>query len=335
MVWYLLVPCFMGYAETVPADAAAYRRRKPKDTPLWRLIDRHFADFEQHYEQRFADKYGYLRRVIPDVVSNYHAYGDLKQGFARIRCPDCHHEYLLSFSCRGRWFCPSCHAKKAVQFSTTITENIIFPVPHRQYVFSLPILIRLFFRYDRKLLGSLCHCAVRSLQEFFRVSLNLPRGIPGIVLAIQTFGDYAKWNPHLHAMVADGLFTSRSVFYVMPNVSLKPLAQLFRAAVFRELCDRGLLDEEFVTKLLTWRHTLGFSVHNGVRIAAGDSKGLEGLAQYVIRNPFSTLSGRDADCQFHHRLPGCSQNLETPRPVGPFAAGSEKACAGRADVRAI
>ena len=105
--------------------------------------------------------------------------------------------------------------------------------------------------------------------------------------------------------------------------------------MFRELCDRGLLDEEFVTKLLTWRHTLGFSVHNGVRIAAGDSKGLEGLAQYVIRNPFSTLSGRDADCQFHHRLPGCSQNLETPRPVGPFAAGSEKACAGRADVRAI
>ncbi|MCD6151360.1 MAG: transposase zinc-binding domain-containing protein, partial [Deltaproteobacteria bacterium] len=55
---------------------------------------------------------------MPDVVSNYHACGDLKQGFARIRCPDCHHEYLLSFSCRGRWFCPSCHAKKVVQFST-------------------------------------------------------------------------------------------------------------------------------------------------------------------------------------------------------------------------
>jgi len=74
----------------------------------------------------------------------------------------------------------------------------------------------------------------------------------------------------------------------MPNVSLKPPAQLFRAAMFRELCDRTLLDEGFVAKLLTWRHTSGFSVHNGVRIAAGDTKGLEGLAQDVIHSPFST-----------------------------------------------
>ncbi|MBN2231699.1 MAG: transposase zinc-binding domain-containing protein, partial [Deltaproteobacteria bacterium] len=65
-----------------------------------------FDDFERHYEQQFAGTYGYLRRVIPDVVNRYHACGDLRQGFARIRCPECHHEYLLSFSCRGRWFCP-------------------------------------------------------------------------------------------------------------------------------------------------------------------------------------------------------------------------------------
>gem|GEM_PF-5274260 len=23
---------------------------------------------------------------------------------ARIKCPDCHHEFILAFSCRGRWF---------------------------------------------------------------------------------------------------------------------------------------------------------------------------------------------------------------------------------------
>ncbi|MCP3892587.1 MAG: hypothetical protein GY702_27485 [Desulfobulbaceae bacterium] len=31
---------------------------------------------------------------------------------ARVKCPDCQHEYLLAFSCRGRWFCPSCAAKQ-------------------------------------------------------------------------------------------------------------------------------------------------------------------------------------------------------------------------------
>ncbi|MEA2108366.1 MAG: transposase [Pseudomonadota bacterium] len=78
------------------------------------------------------------------------------------------------------------------------------------------------------------------MQEFFRVSLNLPDGVPGIVMAIQTFGDYAKWNPHLHAIVADGLFTELGTFHVMPEASLKPLAERFRAVVFRELRDRGL-----------------------------------------------------------------------------------------------
>jgi len=278
----------MGYAETVSSDVAIYNQRKQKASPLWSLIDEHFSEFEEVYDDRFADKYGYLRRVIPKVVDNFHFCGDLKQGFARIRCPECHHEYLLSFSCRGRWFCPSCHAKKVVQLSVSLTENILFPVPHRQYVFSLPILVRQFFRYDRKLLSVLCHCAIRAMQEFFRVSLNLPDGVSGVVMAIQTFGDYAKWNPHLHAIVADGLFTSRGVFHVMPEVSLKPLAELFRALVFKKLRERGLVTQEFVAKLMAWRHTSGFSVHNGVRIGAGDRKGLESLTQYVVRNPFST-----------------------------------------------
>ena len=38
--------------------------------------------------------------------------GDLEHGFARVRCDHCQHEYLLAFSCKGRWFCPSCHQKK-------------------------------------------------------------------------------------------------------------------------------------------------------------------------------------------------------------------------------
>jgi hypothetical protein len=40
-------------------------------------------------------------------------------------------------------------------------------------------------------------------------------------------------------------------------------------------------------KLLTWRHNSGFSVHNEVRFQAGDVKGIENIAQYIIRNTFS------------------------------------------------
>jgi transposase-like protein len=65
--------------------------------------------------------------------------GDLRHGFARIRCenPDCRHEMLLAFSCRGRYFCPSCHAKRVALFSTRLETEILANVPHRQYVLTV------------------------------------------------------------------------------------------------------------------------------------------------------------------------------------------------------
>ena len=38
--------------------------------------------------------------------------GNPKCGFARIRCPECGTERLLTFSCKVRGFCPSCQAKR-------------------------------------------------------------------------------------------------------------------------------------------------------------------------------------------------------------------------------
>ena len=41
-------------------------------------------------------------------------------------------------------------------FGEFITGTIAFPVPHRQYVFSLPIMLRVYFRNNRQLLKRLC-----------------------------------------------------------------------------------------------------------------------------------------------------------------------------------
>jgi Zn finger protein HypA/HybF involved in hydrogenase expression len=239
------------------------------------------------YDDSYVRKYGYLRPVIPEVVQGYLKCGDLTEGFARVRCPDCHHEYLLAFSCRGRWFCPSCHSKKVVQFGIQLKENILYSVPHRQYVFSIPIILRTYFKYDRKSLGKFCHCVNQSLLQFFRKATGLKKGKLAAVMVIQTFGDYARWHPHVHVLLADGLFREKGVFYVMPKIDIQPLAELFRANVLKMLKKEGRIDEGLIEKLLKWRHNSGFSVHNGVRLARDDDAGRETLAQYIMRNPFS------------------------------------------------
>jgi len=167
-----------------------------------------------------------------------------------------------------------------------VTGTIAFPVPHRQYVFSLPIMLRIYFRNNRQLLKKLCRIANECLLEFLRRSLNRPAGQLGMVMTIHTFGEYMGYNCHIHALVADGLFTENGMFYVAPRVSTTPLEQLLRVRVIRMLVEEELLAPELARKLLGWKHS-GFSVHNGTPLRRDDADGLERVAQYIIRNPFS------------------------------------------------
>ncbi|MCP3892586.1 MAG: hypothetical protein GY702_27480 [Desulfobulbaceae bacterium] len=77
------------------------------------------------------------------------------------------------------------HNKKVVQFGHQLKETVLYPVPHRQYVFSIPKILKKFFLYDRKLLGKLSQCAAKSLSKFFKRILGKKTGTPGIVVAIQ------------------------------------------------------------------------------------------------------------------------------------------------------
>ena len=101
-------------------------------------------------------------------------------------------------------------------------ESILYPVPHRQYVFTIPRMLRVYFPHNRGLLTELCRCAATSLTRYLRELLGLPDGAPGIIIAIHTFGDFAR-HPHLHAVVADGLFRPNGVFHVAPEADIKPL----------------------------------------------------------------------------------------------------------------
>ena len=92
---------------------------------------------------------------------------------------------------------------------------------------------------------------------------NLTDGVPGVVMSRHSFGDYPeKFHPHLHAIVSDGLFARTGTFYIMPELDLKPLEEVFRASVFKMLKEEGKIGYDLINRLMGWRHS-GFSVHNG------------------------------------------------------------------------
>lgn len=244
--------------------------------------------------------------------------GDLSKGFARIRCTECGHEMLLPFSCKSRWFCPSCHQKKTQVFGEFVCDELCFPVPHRQFVFTLPKMFRPYFRYDRELLKKLCLAVRESLRVFFREQLKLPEGEVGLVMAIHTFGDYLNFHPHIHVLAADGLFRDTGMFHVMPEQGLKALEELFRDQVLMFLIHEGRTEAEFAEKLRAWKHS-GFGVYRGERIASGNREALAKLARYIVRNPFSlqkmTYNEQTGSVIYHSK-----QNHNTKRNFEVFSA---------------
>lgn len=81
----------------INSQVKIYHPRNTQESPLWQLLNAYFAEFESCYDRCFARDYGFYRAVVPHVVNNYLECGDLQEGVAHVRCPDCHHEYLLAF----------------------------------------------------------------------------------------------------------------------------------------------------------------------------------------------------------------------------------------------
>ncbi len=243
------------------------------------MLFHHFERFVAEYESRFERDYGYFRPIVKDVVEKYLDCGNPRCGFARIRCPCCRAEHLLMFSCKTRGFCPSCHAKRLEEWGEWVRETLLLDVPHRQVVFVIPKMLRVFFKFKRRLLGDLCRCAERTLLFYLEAAAGTALE-PGIVAVIQTFGDRINFHPHLHFLVTEGGKDAAGVFHQIPRIDDLRLAEVFGREVLAFLVGRELLSPEWAERLLSWRHT-GFSVHSRVRPKTKPEA--ERVGKYMIR----------------------------------------------------
>ena len=268
--------------------SSVYQPRRPRASPLWQLVHHGWDDFLADYEKHHRKSLGPLQSSAVATVQSFLRCGDLASGFTRLQCPDCGHERLLAFTCKGRHFCPSCHQRRVRSTSEWIANSVCHEVPHRQLVFTIPRVLRGIFRKRRRLLTHLFHTATTTLQDAFRTRLNLPQGRIGAIAALHTFGDYLIFHPHLHILAADGLFTPGGRFHCMPIEDLAPTIELFSHRFLHALHDAKLISPSKLANLLAWKHS-GFNIHHGGEqpIPAHDAPGRKRLAEYLLRHPFS------------------------------------------------
>lgn len=264
----------------------SYKPRVDRKSVYFLCVQDHYEKLKSVWEERYQQGFGYWRSFVTDVIYKYLECGDLHFGFARVKCRECKHEYLLPFSCKCRHFCPSCHQRRVVEFGEWLCEEVLKKVGHRQWVFSIPKRLRVYFMYDRKLLATLSQCAWKVLSMHLKQGTSDENAAPGAVVAVQTFGDFFNFNPHLHIVATDGCFDSNGNFITGPEPDPKELEDAFRWEVLKLLKDAGKINDLVIENMMGWYHS-GFNVYCGTVINPFDQEGLERLAQYIIRAPIS------------------------------------------------
>ncbi len=266
-------------------ERAVYNRRHPEQTDYYRIIEANFDEFESRYPDLFEEKYWYLRTEVMKAIYAFLECGIPENGVARVRCNDCGDDFFVSFSCRQRVVCPCCSTKRSILFGEKVRE-IVKSVSHIHITFTIPKILRAYFRRNRKLLKLLIQSVNYAIEKYFKEALCMEDGYTGGIYCIQSQGSLFNYHPHVHALVLAGIL-KEGIFHEQTNISTTVIAEIFRARLLAVLLEQGVITQELIDMLMTWNHNSGFNVHTSERINGSDGDAVERVARYMSRAAIS------------------------------------------------
>jgi hypothetical protein len=141
-------------------------------------------------------------------------------------------------------------------------------------------MLRLCFKYDRKLLGLLSQCFYAAVKELFQEIAGDRQGLPGMIGSLQSYGDNpTRFHNHVHSPVTDGLVSPEGSLLPIPRPDPVQIMLLFRHKLLKALLALDKITPRLAEILLSWRHP-GFSVFQGEPIAPDDHDTRQRLARY-------------------------------------------------------
>ena len=217
-------------AALIPEESP-YVRRRPEASPLYQLVLQHLESFVANEEvPAFAVR----------ALRKYLSCGVLSAGFVRVRCPECHEESLVAFSCKDRGFCPSCMSRRAAQTAANLVDFVLPAQPLRQWVFVLPFDLHARVARDPALESAVLGVFLQELATHLRTVTGTEeeRGQVGTLSVTQLFGSSINLHLHWHILALDGVYVRDSDvgplrFIRAPAPTVEQLEHLVQRAAIR------------------------------------------------------------------------------------------------------
>jgi hypothetical protein len=234
-----------------------YERRRPELGTLHRVVRENLQTLYAAVEEGFATAPlpGFVRREF----EHYLDCGLLCRGFAVLECEGCQERRLVAFSCKGRAWCPACLGRRMAQTAANLIDHVLPTAPLRQFVITFPFELRARLAYDGKLFAAVTRISVDSILGFYRRRMRERDGVvgqSGAVTVVQRVSADLRLNPHLHAILLDGVFAPAEgalLFHPLPSLDTDEVAdllQVIRVRVLDLLERRGVIEDRHQLTLL-------------------------------------------------------------------------------------
>jgi hypothetical protein len=185
------------------------------------LRDKNWYYYRKYYEELDA-----IRPAVIHSITKILSCKHYTRGYAQYNCStsSCTHIKRVKFSCKDR-SCSVC-GRTATDRWIAKQKNTLPPSGWQHITFTIPADLWPFFKEDRRLINELPKLAAHALKKIAKKK----EVIPGIFMAIHTFGRKLNWNVHLHVSITRGGLTKNNEWRELFFKS-KTLMKMWRYAV--------------------------------------------------------------------------------------------------------
>ncbi len=96
-----------------------------------------------------------------------------------------------------------------------LSENVLLRLPHRQFVFTILKILRLYFKNDRKLFADVSKIIFSIVNDYYNAVAKTAVKT-GVVVSYQSYGDILRHNPHWHCIILEGGIDETNSFHYLP-----------------------------------------------------------------------------------------------------------------------
>ena len=160
----------------------------------------------------------------------------------------------MGFSCKGRGFCPSCLGRRMSATTANLVDSLMPKVAVRQWVLAVPFAWRGRLEFDGVLLGAVVRKFADAVLAFYRRRVAEEHGVvgqSGAVLVVQRTSSDLRLNPHVHAVLLDGVHHEGPGgvvgWFPLPRLGTEEVAGVLEDAarrITRYLRKRGLFGDD-------------------------------------------------------------------------------------------